>query len=320
MTVVAKYGSGLVRTKVLADPDDGFFTWVRTAGDSRTEPLEAPSPAVLDSLRALEARPADGTGVRCALPRAQDGELRYPQLPGRSSLARLLTLGNPPPHSDPPAPSPAGRALDGTETLLHEFGRTLRRLHTTPLPARDTGGYALPPAWRRLRAWADAPAHGRAGQLHGLVRALLGTDRWRRVEAWLRELAPGEPLTLVHGAPSLGKLVPSERHGTAHVLLAGEDIGFAPRQWDVGWVVAELREMRFFAARLPRPEAGWEELEEAFLRGYGETGDTAVGRAAALRVLLHLLDLSVLVTWDEEEVRRTVALIAELMDEQGSGQ
>lgn len=320
MTVVAKFGSGLVRTEVLADPDGGFFTWVRTGGDSRTEPLEGPPPAVLDSLRALEACPADGTGIRCALPRTQNGQLRYPLLPGRSSLARLLTLGKPPAHLGPMVPSRTGRALDGTETLLDEFGHALRRLHTTPLPAQDSSGYALPPSWRRLRAWADAPAHGRAEQLHGLVRALLGTDRWCRVEAWLRELAPDEPLTLVHGAPSLGKLVPSERHGTAHALLTGEDIGFTARQWDVGWVVAELREMRFFAARLCRPEAYWEGLEQAFLSGYGETGDTAVGRAAALRVLLHLLDLSLLVIWDEEEVRRAVALIVELMDEQESGQ
>ncbi|MGK5447326.1 hypothetical protein ACSNOE_07645 [Streptomyces radiopugnans] len=123
----------------------------------------------------------------------------------------------------------------------------------------------------------------------------------------------------MHGAPSLGRLVPAERQGSAHALLTGEDTGLAPRQWDVGWVVAELREMRFFAARLHRPPAYWHGLEQVFLRGYGDAGDHVVGRAAALRVLLHLLDLSTLVTWDDEEIRHTVTLIGELVDEQEGG-
>ncbi|MFF5254003.1 phosphotransferase [Streptomyces leeuwenhoekii] len=321
MTVVAKYGSGLVRTQVVAD-EDGWFTWIRTAGPERAGSLEGPPPAVRDALRPLETRPdGHGDAVRCALPRIQDGALHYPRLPGRSSLARRLTL------LSTPAPTAASHAsavpdtadaADGTEELLYGLGRLLRRLHATPLPAAPAGRSTSPPMWRRLRAWVASPADGPAERLHRSVRSLLGTPRWRGIEAWLDDLAPGEPLALVHGAPSLGRLVPAERPGSAHALVTGEDVGYAPAQWDVGWVVAELREMQFFSARLDRPGAYWEGLAHSFLRGYGPTSGALVGRAAALRVLLHLLDFSVLVTWDDAEVRRVAALIVQLVDEEGS--
>lgn len=308
-TVVAEYGSGLVRTKVLAGAQGGRFTWIRTPGAARSGSLRQPPRALLAALTALEHDPATdrGPGVRCVLPRAygSEGGLRYP-LPGRRSLAELLLPGNP--------PSAPNDTLS-TQDVLYGFGCLLRALHAAPRPtAGEADAYALPGAWRRLRSWADSPAAGRAAQLHRCLRELLGTSRSRRVEGWLSELPQDVPRTLVHGAPGLGLLVPAEVRDTPHGLITGEDVGVAPWQWDVGWVLAELRELRFFSARLHRPETDWERLEQSFLSGYGRPCDPLVHRSTVLRSLLHLHDFSVFVTWDETEVRRYAALVADTME------
>ncbi|MGW1171707.1 phosphotransferase [Streptomyces sp. NPDC002550] len=310
-TVVAEYGSALVRTKILAGAQGGGrFTWIRTPGAARSGPPQQPPRALLATFTALEHASATdgGPGVRCVLPRVygSEGGRNYP-LPGRRSLAELLLSGNPP----------------STEDMLRGLGRLLRALHAAPLPtAGAADAFAPPDAWRRLRSWVDSPAAGRSTQLHCYLRELLGTSRWRRVEEWLSELPEAVPRTLVHGAPGLGLLVPAEVPGSPHGLITGEDIGITAWQWDIGWVLAELRELRFFATRLHRPKSDWKRLEHSFLSGYGRPCDPLVQRSTVLRSLLHLHDFSVFVTWDETEVRRYAALVvytmeaADLMDEQ----
>ncbi|KIF75267.1 hypothetical protein QR77_17745 [Streptomyces sp. 150FB] len=308
-TVVAEYGSALVRTRVLADERGDRFTWIRTPGAARSGPLPQPPPSLLAALTPLELDGAtDGRpGVRCVLPRAHGsaGGLRYP-LPGRRSLAELLLPGDP-----PSAPYDASYPRE----VLYGFGRLLRALHAAPLPAVDEAdAHALPGTWRRLRSWADSPASGPAAQLHRSLRELIGASHWARVEKWLSELPEAAPRTLVHGAPGLGLLVPAEVRDTANGLITGEDVGVAPWQWDVGWVLAELRELRFFSARLRRPETAWEWLEQSFLSGYGRPRDPLVQRSIVLRSLLHLHDFSVYVAWDEAEVRRYAALLADAVE------
>jgi hypothetical protein len=306
MTVVAEYASGLVRTTILAGPQDGGFTWVRGPGAARPQPLQGPPPTALNTLAAVEpGPPGRGPGVRCVLPREHGGapELHYP-LPGRTSMAEALLSGD---SSD----------LPSVEDALHDFGRLLRALHAAPLPTAGEADACAPPGtWRRLRAWFDAPPAGRAGQLHRSVRALLGDARWRTIEQWLCEVPEAEPRTLVHGAPGLGLLVLAEGHDRAHGLITGEDVGLAPWQWDVGWVMAELHELRFFAARLNRADTDWDRLTQVFARGYGRTSDALVRRSTVLRSLLHLHDFSVFVMWDDAEVRRYAVLLADLVDEQ----
>lgn len=307
-TVVAEYGSALTRTQVLAGAQGGF-TWIRTPGTARSGPPRQPPGALLAAFGATAHDPVTDCGpeVRCVLPRVygSDGGRHYP-LPGRRSLAELLLSGSPP---GTPAATPSA------QDVLGGLGRALRALHAAPLPAADGAGAFTPPdAWRRLRSWAESPAAGPAAQLHQGLREFLGTPRWRRVEAWLGELPEAGPRTLVHGAPGLGLLVPAEVRGTPHGLITGEDVGIAAWQWDVGWVLAELRELRFYAARLHRPESGWERLEHAFLSGYGRPRDPLVQRCAVLRSLLHLHDFSVFVTWDEAEVRRYAALLVDGME------
>ncbi|WP_030668558.1 phosphotransferase [Streptomyces cellulosae] len=306
MTVVAEYASGLVRTTILTDPQDGGFTWVRGPGAARPQPLQGPPPTAMNTLAAVESGPTDrGPGVRCVLPREHGGEpgLHY-TLPGRSSMAELLLSGGP---SD----------MSSAEDVLYGFGRLLRELHAVPLPTAGEADACAPPGtWRRLRSWFDAPRAGRAEQLHRSVQVLLGQARWSRLERWLSEVPEAKPLTIAHGAPGLGLLVLTETHDRAHGLITGEDVGFAPWQWDVGWVIAELYELRFFSARLHRADTDWDRLTQVFTRGYGRTSDALVRRSTVLRSLLHLHDFSVFVTWNDAEVRRYAVLIAELMDEQ----
>jgi hypothetical protein len=308
-TVVAEYGSALVRTKVVAGAQNDRFTWIRTGGAARPEPLQQPPRVLMAALTALEpGRTTDrGPGVRCVLPRTHgsEGGLRYP-LPGRRSLAELLLSVDP---SSPP------KGMSSTQDELYGFGRLLRALHSAPLPAPgEADAYALPGAWRRLFSWTALPAPGRPAQLHQALRELLGSARWRRIEEWSDELPQAVPRTLVHGAPGLGLLVPAEVPDIPHGLITGEDVGVAPWQWDVGWVLAELRELRFFSARLHRPEIDWQRLEQSFLSGYGRPCDPWVHRSAVLRSLLHLHDFSVFVTWDEQEVRRYAALVEDAME------
>ncbi|MFE1312196.1 hypothetical protein [Streptomyces sp. NPDC058755] len=306
MTVVAEYASGLVRTQVLAGARDGHFTWVRGAGRARPGPLQGPPPAARNILAGLASGPSgQGPGVRCVLPRAnEDGtELHYP-VPGRRSMAETLLSGDP-------------RDLSGAEETLYDLGRLLRALHSAPVPAGEADACSPPGSWRRLHAWFDAPRTGHAEQLHSVLGELLGADRRGRIERWLHELPEVRPLTPVHGAPGLGLLVPAVAQGHPHGLLTGEDVGRAAWQWDVGWVVAELHEMRFFAARVPGAGTDWEHLAQVFLRGYGRAPDAWVRRCAVLRSLLHLHDFSVFVTWDVAEVRRYAVLLASLVDAEG---
>ncbi|MGW0608692.1 hypothetical protein [Streptomyces sp. NPDC002640] len=123
-----------------------------------------------------------------------------------------------------------------------------------------------------------------------------------------------QPSTLVHGAPGLGLLVPAEFRDTSHGLITGEDVGIAPWQWDVGWVLAELRELRFLSTRVRHFGTDWQGLEHSFLSGYGRPFDLWVQRSIALRSLLHLHDFSVFVAWDEAEIHTYAALIMDAVD------
>ncbi|MFF9351621.1 hypothetical protein [Streptomyces sp. NPDC014734] len=309
MTVVTEYVSGLVRTKVLTGGQAGGFTWIRSPEAPRSDPLEAPSGALRLALEACTPSPSGrGPGARCALPGAHGAELRY-ELPGRSSLAELLL-------SDGIAE--ASRDLAGAEDVLYDFGLLLRALHAaSPTAAGKDGVRAQPAAWHTLRSWIGTPtADGVGQQLHRLLRELLGTSCWHRVERWLRELPASGPGVLVHGAPRLALLVPAEGPDVPHGLITGEDVAVAPWQWDVGWVLAELRELRFFAARLHSPGVAWDRLEQAFVDGYGRPEDPLVRCCVVLRSLLHLHDFCAFVAWDAAEVRRYATLITHFMAEE----
>ncbi|MFZ3470967.1 hypothetical protein ACODT3_21795 [Streptomyces sp. 4.24] len=297
-TLVERYGSGHVRTEIMRSPD-GRTTWIRSAGGRRTQPFLPPQPSLLTALEAITGK---HPGVRYALPRPHGHTLHYPT-PGAASTADVLF-----------SPDPQAHARAGS--LLEHLGTLLRALHTAPFEAADTALDA-PLTWLRLSAWMDSPLPGPPAVLHARLRQGLGTRRWQLLTSWRESLRSG-PRVLLHGNPSLGLLVPSESD-EAHALLTGEEFGLGSRQQDVGWVLGELHELRSLPVRLPfsADPAGWDRLAARFIEGYGLPPDPSAHRAATLKVLLHLHDFCVFVTWDDAEVLRYIKVIAHLVDEQG---
>ncbi|MFF0560643.1 hypothetical protein [Streptomyces sp. NPDC004266] len=299
-TVVERYGSGHVETEVRRSPS-GRTTWIRSAGKKRTQPFGPPRPALVTALEALAPTRPD---ARFVPPRPHGQALHY-AVPGAASAADLLLSGDPRLHA---------RAASSLEHL----GGLLRSLHAVPTAAVDTAPDA-PLSWLRLSGWLDGPRPGPAAVLHTRLRQALGTTRWQLLASWLEGLRTG-PRVLLHGTPSLGLLVPSESDG-ADALLTGEDLGRGSRQQDVGWVLGELHELRAVSARLrpSRRPPDWDDLTARFIEGYGLPPDPPAHRAATLKTLLHLHDFCVFVTWDDAEILRCAADLAQLVDEHGKG-
>jgi hypothetical protein len=124
---------------------------------------------------------------------------------------------------------------------------------------------------------------------------------------------------LLHGAPSLGLIVPSVSPGNC-ALLSGEDLARGPAAFDLGWLLGELAEMRATNVRgiggLPDDRSG--PLARALLDGYGPPGDSVTtGRAATVRVFTHAHDYAAFVGW-HDHVTDYLDIIADLIDEDGS--
>lgn len=285
---VDEFGTRFVQTRV-GDLGEGRFVWERRAGESRGHPLSGPS----DAARAAVAA-ADAPGVRLVLPMAAGDMLRY-ALPGAFSAARLLRS------ADPAVADLVRAALAGT-------GAALRRLHAAAVPADVPRG---PPAISRLSGWLAAPD----GDLAPPARRRLGRGRWARAQDWCDgQPGPGGDV-LLHGAPSLGLLVPSPQRAVAG-LITGEDLARGRAELDLGWLLGELVELEHAARRglgsaVPGDYAGF---TAALLNGYGaEPAGAATRRVAALRVLTHAHDYAAYVGW-HDDLLAYLDIVAELLD------
>ncbi|MDA0635547.1 hypothetical protein OUY22_19180, partial [Nonomuraea sp. MCN248] len=131
--------------------------------------------------------------------------------------------------------------------------------------------------------------------------------------------APDEPRALLHGAPSLGSLLPvtAERPGA---LLTGDDLSAGTPEGDVGWLAGELVEFRALADRLPAGSPfDYDALIRALLDGYDAPLDlAAVGRAAAVRFLCHVHDFAAYVKW-HELLGDYLKLVADTIDAAADG-
>jgi hypothetical protein len=332
---VREYGTRYLRITVRYHGDTGF-SWLRAPGPAHAAPQRLP-PAVagaalrrVDTAVATAAAGAHPTaaahGARLALGEpaagsAPDGAARpgpHPgvlyRVPGAVSVARLLPSGD-------------DSAFRLSVDALADLGKTLRRLHQEPwdLPER-------PPhhGVRRLLAWLSGEENAPgATRLRTLARTRLGPSLWERLTAWAEaadEPPGGGGAVLLHGAPSIGWLVPSPAGGHT-ALLTGEEVTGGDPALDLGWVLGELHELRAAAARGlgsagKGPQVDYPTAAHALLSGYtGGAGTAAVprgtARAATLRLAVHMRDFASFVGW-HEDLRHYCDLLAEALTEDGA--
>ena len=318
--VVAAFATGLVETVVRRAPD-GRWVWHRRAGALAGAPLGRPPGSLARLLVA-----ASDAATRFELP-ARPGH-RY-LAGGYRSLAQLLV-------EDQEA---AARCVGAG--ALHHLGAGLGRLHRTTVPAADlaalpAGVTAVRPCPPRVPSWLDgdpqpgvpAAGPGAAQRLRRLLDDRLGHRRVDRLRSWALESAVHRPV-VVHGAPSLGVVVPpGAGSGGPLTLFAGETVRLGLPADDVGWVLGELAELHWAAGHLhpgrPLGQPVFPAAAEQLLRGWAAGAGPDVGgldagrvaRTATLRTLTHVHDFAAYVGWPPE-MEQYVDRLAELVDEEG---
>ncbi|WP_406218926.1 hypothetical protein [Streptomyces decoyicus] len=278
--LVDAFATGFQKTRIYRlSPDT--FVWDRRPGADRSTAMEAPDPATGRLLTSL----APST-VQLSLPVAKNGGMHY-TAPAAVSVAMLLWAD-----VSPTAHTRLAAALEGT-------GGLLRLIHTRTPPLDGRTGPSGP---ARLSSWMDSGAGPRsAATLHRDLRRKLGERRWTTVRDWCEELTLRRSCdVLLHGAPSTGSLIPGPQ-GDDGVLLTGEDINRGSATFDIGWLLGEFLELRMTAQHHGAAKPWLAELPRALMAGYGPAGsDTAIGRAAVLRVMTHAHDFSAYVGWHSE--------------------
>ncbi|WP_211369974.1 flavoprotein [Nonomuraea turkmeniaca] len=276
-------------------PDAGGFVWRRRPGRLAHSAFAPVHPALNGKLAGLldgadvrpargsqdgaDARPApgeqDGADVRLA-PGEQDGESRVYRVGGAESAAQMLLRDGP------------GEPL---ERLLRGLGRALRELHALA-PGDVTGP---PRALRRLQEWLAGRSPSATAAAAGAALAdRLGAKSWDRLRGWCAEQDADPAVVLSHGAPGLGSLAVDPDKGTGELLI-GEDLCAAPWYHDLAWIAGELVEMRWLHEGDPQE---WQRLLDALFEGYGRDLGEATNRLVALRIALHLHDISAYVGLD----------------------
>lgn len=269
-----RYGTGLLGTEIV--PAGDRWCWRRSVG-----PL-APAP-----FTTLPGSDVDGP-VRIVRGDGDERQRSYLVRGPESAAAVLLREG----------------PTESLPAVLHGLGEALLSLHAAPAPATGTS-----PGLVRLGTWLDGRARRLdASQAAGQLRDRIGEPRWRTLRSWRDEAAAGGPVR-VHGAVTLGSLIPAA-DGAGGDLLAGEDEGVGSPELDLGWVVGEIVEL---SAASARPPAEWTRLLSAFAEGYGTELDPGCHRVAALRVALHLHDVTAYVGWSEPDFERYVRLLTLLV-------
>lgn len=289
-TMIRQFRTGYLHTIVL-DAGDGSYTWVRRAGPDRDRALGPPSAALREVIATV-----GGTPVTLAMPEleAQHDGVAY-RVGGSSSVAHLL-LG-------------VSTGVPATVTpVLRGAGAALAGLHGCALPAGES--LPAPPGWRRLARWLRTAAGPRAvARLHTHLTPALGRRRVSTAEGWCDPVEGRR--VLLHGGPGTGSLIVGGVPGTGH-LLTGEDLSAGPAESDLGWMLGELVELREAGPSPARDD--YDAMIAAFLSGYGRAVDhSALGRYAALRLLVHLHDFAATWGWHDSLVGG-LELVARALD------
>ncbi|MGW7822755.1 hypothetical protein ACWGLF_32645 [Streptomyces puniciscabiei] len=297
--IVRQFETGYQRTLITVDAD-GNHTLRRYAGRDRVTPPRTPSPAISRALAGL----SDGE-VRTVLPGAESGDAVSYRVPGSVSAAGMALA------------SPEGETVQHLSSVLAAVGRLLRRIQSAAPAAATT---AVPAGPARALAWlrsGDGPRA--AATLHGEMREVLGRRRWDSLMGWCEEFtrhSSGD--SLLHGAAGMGHVVLAPQPPAA-ALLVGEDIARGPADFDAGWLLGELLELKFLADAQGVERDFLGPVRIAFLDGLGGLQDPAgAGRAAVLRVLVHAHDFAAYMGW-HPELRVHIKALPDLIDSGGDG-
>lgn len=314
--IVRQFETGYQRTLITVDADRNH-RWTRLPGTDRGSALHGPSPAVAAALAGL----AYG-GVRVALATgAAGGGVSYPA-PGSGTAAGLALS-----HPEGPDLDRLAWALTGTGGLL----RRIQAAAPADIAAAGPAGPARALAWMRTGGGPRA-----AAVLHRELRRSLGAARWDELMRWCAALArpstppPARGDVLLHGAAGMGQVVLAEEPPDAAdepaapgpasaALLVGEDIARGPADFDLGWLLGELVELRALAAGQGRRPEFPGVARAAVLAGAGGLTDPVqAGRAAVLRMLVHAHDFAAYVGWHPDLLVHLRAL-PDLVDTGGDG-
>ncbi|WP_214102569.1 hypothetical protein [Acrocarpospora catenulata] len=300
---VKSFGTAFVLTTIVRRRD-GDYQWTRRPGLHRGSAMGAPDPGAAALIQATRQG-----RVPLRLPERVDEEgVTYRTNQDHTLAGLLLGTG-----------AGAGEPVTEVERIvadtLLETGASLARLHALPLPQT---GLPSPEGPRRLLAWLrSGQGPGGAPELHPRAAEILGGDRMAAVAAWCAPAAG--PGALLHGAPSMGILLPM-LPGRDGCLLTGENLSAGPPESDLGWLIGELVEFRetnrrFGALR----DVDYDLLIGRVLDGYAAAVDhAAVGRAAAVRFLSHVYDFAAFVRWKDVLVDY-LKLVADVIDAAGEG-
>ncbi|MFG1704108.1 flavoprotein [Nonomuraea sp. M3C6] len=265
----AEDGTGHLLMEVV--PGAGGFVWRRRPGRLSHSAFAPVDPALNGKLAGL----LDGADVRLA-PGEQDGEFRAYRVAGAESAARILLRDGP---------------GEQVERLMRGLGRALREVH-----AVAPGDVSGPPrALRRLEEWLAGGSRSATAAAAGAVLAdRLGAKCWDRLRGWCAEQDADPGVVLSHGAPGLGSLAVDLDKGTGELLI-GEDLCAAPWYHDLAWIAGELVELRWLNEGNPQD---WQRLLNALFEGYGRDLGEDANRLVAMRIALHLHDISAYVGLD----------------------
>ncbi|WP_460363679.1 hypothetical protein [Actinocorallia lasiicapitis] len=93
-----------------------------------------------------------------------------------------------------------------------------------------------------------------------------------------------------------------------------DDWALGAWQFDVGWVIAELRELHTLSPKLIDSKL-FTALVSSFLEGYSIVNNDHIDQAAIIRMLIHLHDYSIFVRFDEATIRRYTSLLRAIIDQ-----
>lgn len=274
--------TGYLRTVTMRRPDG------RTV--LRREPGHLRTPDIGIGLVAVAARVAEvrSPGVDWALPQAH-GPAAHFEVPGEASWATLLLAGMP------------AAAL---ARMVDPLGPALAGVHRLGAAAGNE-----PAGLRRLARWLDTGrGPGSTDRLHAV---LLDVPQLREMLVdGIRRLRAAAP-TLVLGAPGGNVLYPDPA-GDRTTVLVTDELGDAPPEWDLGWLLGELLELANNPHVVAEPQAlDGHPVAETVLRGYvGPLDRSLLAQAALLRWAVHLHDYAAYVDWPDAAAARLERLAA----------